>query len=493
MAIANVLSIAGTDPSGGAGLSADFKTFGALGVYGMGAVTALVAQNTQGVKEIHRPPVAFLNAQLSGVDEDVRIDAVKIGMLFDAEIIEAVAAWLDRINPAIVVLDPVMVATSGDALLLPEAEEALVALVAKASVVTPNIPELAVLCRRLGREVSPAENVDQAIEQAVFVAQTTGTLVVAKGGHVRGGQVVDSLVMPDGQVHQYRGPRVDTTNTHGTGCSLSSALAALAAKDVVEGREVDYKSVLARAKHWMTTALIGADDLDVGKGHGPIHHFAFQWAAAGTEPRLNGDQLVNLWWDRIAQLRDDIDGLDFVRALGEGTLNQDRFIAYQVQDAMYLSAYSRVLASASALAPDRDAQAFWAKGANECIEVEMTLHDSWIPEGAADVPMDEVTTGYTNHLLSRAQLGNYGELVAAILPCYWLYQDIGDRLEAKNHPEHTFNSWLAMYGDPAFAEATIIAKSLVARALDEATDAERKVMWHAFYESCLWEYRFFDR
>ncbi|WP_336249596.1 bifunctional hydroxymethylpyrimidine kinase/phosphomethylpyrimidine kinase [Stomatohabitans albus] len=493
MSIANVLSIAGTDPSGGAGLFADLKSFSALGVYGMGAITALTAQNTQGVAGIHRPSQTFLAQQLNVLADDVRIDAVKTGMLFDTDIIEVVAAWLDRTNPPIVVLDPVMVATSGDALLQPEAEDALTNVVSQATVITPNIPELAVLASRLGEQVSPATTIDEALAQAVTVANSTGTLVVAKGGHVPGGQVVDALVMPDGTITQFHGPRVDTNNTHGTGCSLSSAMAALAAKDVIDGRNLDWKAVLARAKHWMTVSLLAADELSVGNGHGPIHHFAYQWAQAGTEPRLNGDQLLSLWWDRIGQLRKDIDALDFVRALGDGTLAQERFITYQIQDALYLSTYARVLASAAAIAPDRSAQAFWAKGANECIEVEMTLHDAWIPEGSENTPMDAVTTGYTNHLLSRAQLGHYGELIAAILPCYWLYQDIGDRLTAHNHPDHTFHNWLTMYGDPAFAEATLQAKTLVVDALDAASDTDRKRMWEAFYESCIWEYRFFDR
>ena len=491
--IANVLSIAGVDPSGGAGLLADLKTFGALGVYGMGAVTALTAQNTQGVVGIHRPPTEFLTQQLDTISADVRVDAVKIGMLFDAEIIAAVAAWLDAVQPPIVVLDPVMVATSGDRLLVAEAEAALADLARHASVVTPNIPELSVLATQLGHPSEPAADIDEAIGQAKVVAAATHTRILAKGGHVVGGQVCDALVHPDGSVNALRGPRVDTTNTHGTGCSLSSALAALAAKDQAEGGEVDWDGVLARAKHWMTLSLIAADQLDVGKGHGPIHHFGFQWAAGGTEPRLNGDQLLQVWWNRIADIRDQIDALDFVRALGDGTLSQDRFVAYQVQDAMYLSTYSRVLAAASSIAPSRESQAFWAKGANECIEVEMTLHDSWIPEGAGAVPMDAVTTGYTNHLLSRAQLGDYGELVAAILPCYWLYQDIGDRLAARNHADHPFGKWLAMYGDPHFAEATLAAKTYVGRALDTASDAQRERMWQAFVESCVWELRFFDR
>lgn len=490
---ANVLSIAGTDPSGGAGLLADIKTFGALGVYGMGAITAMTVQNTVGVTGIHRPPAEILAQQLDALAADIRIDAVKLGMLFDAELIEVVRAWLAAQDIPIVVLDPVMVATSGDRLLLPEAQKAIVELAKTVTVITPNVPELAVLSTTLGMACDLGEDFEAVLDQAKYVAQTTGAYVVAKGGHLPGGQVQDALVAPDGQVDQIRGPRVDTTNTHGTGCSLSSALAALAAKDVHQGEALSWRSVLARAKHWMTLSLLGAEDLEVGKGHGPISHFASLWATGGTEPRLNGDQILSLWWDRIEALRAEIDMLDFVQRLGDGTLETDRFITYQVQDALYLSTYSRVLAQASALAPKRDAQAFWAKGANECIEVEMTLHDSWIPAGYGDEPMDEVTTGYTNHLLSRAQLGNYGELIAAILPCYWLYQDIGDRLHAKNHANHPFNNWLAMYGDVTFAQATLLARAYVVEALDAASDAERDRMWTAFYESCLWEKYFFDR
>lgn len=491
--IANVLTVAGTDPTGGAGIGADLKTFGALGVYGMSAFTALVAQNTQGVQDVHRPPVDFLAHQLRCVSEDVRIDGMKFGMLFDAEVIETVHEWLEANPVPIVVLDPVMVATSGHRLLVEAAEAALTKLAPLCSIVTPNIPELAVMVTHMGKAVNPATTIDEAIEQGKYLAEAAQTHVVVKGGHLASEAMYDALVTPSGEVTLLQGLRVDTPHTHGTGCSLSAALAALAAKDVAEGRELDWVSVLTRAKHWMTLSLLGAERLAVGKGQGPMQHFAYLWDAAGTEPRLTGEQLLNLWWNRIAELRAKIDDLDFVRALGDGTLATDRFVTYQVQDALYLGTYSRVLAQASALAPDRAAQAFWAKGANECIVVELSLHDSWIPEGAGDAPMDAVTTGYTNHLLSRAQLGNYGELIAAILPCYWLYQDIGDRLVERNHPDHTYNNWLTMYGDPAFAEATILARHHVARALDAATDAEREVMWQAFWESCVWEWRFFDR
>jgi hydroxymethylpyrimidine kinase/phosphomethylpyrimidine kinase len=224
VAIPRVLSIAGTDPTGGAGVQADLKSIGALGGYGMAVVTALVAQNTRGVREVHVPPTTFLVAQLDAVSDDVQIDAVKIGMLQSAEIIGTVRRWLGRVRPPIVVLDPVMVATSGDRLLDPAAEEALRELARDVDLVTPNLAELAVLTGR-ARATSWA----QAVDDAQTLARDTGTTVLLKGGHLDGADCPDAIVAADGAVHEVGGARVETRHTHGTGCSLSSAMATLRA------------------------------------------------------------------------------------------------------------------------------------------------------------------------------------------------------------------------------------------------------------------------
>lgn len=184
-----VLSIAGTDPTGGAGIQADIKSIAASGGYAMAVVTSLVAQNTRGVRSVHTPPTAFLAEQLAAVGDDVRIDAVKIGMLGTAPVAREVRRWLDRVRPPVVVLDPVMVATSGDRLLDREAEDEVTALLGMASLVTPNVPELAVLTG-----LPPAVTWEDVIAQALQVSQRHGVTVLAKGGHLDGDVVLDAFV-----------------------------------------------------------------------------------------------------------------------------------------------------------------------------------------------------------------------------------------------------------------------------------------------------------
>lgn len=259
--IPRVLSIAGTDPTGGAGIQADLKSIAANGGYGMAAVTALVAQNTQGVRSVHTPPPSFLREQLDAVSDDVTIDAVKIGMLGSTDVVDVVRAWLTDVRPPVVVLDPVMIATSGDRLLDPEAEAALRDLVPAADLVTPNLPELAVL---LGEPV--AASWPEALDQARRLATATGTTVLAKGGHLAGPDCPDALVDATGVV-EVPGRRVQTRHTHGTGCSLSSAMAT---RQPVTG---SWAVSLREVKAWLHDALAHADELHVGSGNGPIHHF----------------------------------------------------------------------------------------------------------------------------------------------------------------------------------------------------------------------------
>uniref|UniRef100_UPI0025EC8E04 bifunctional hydroxymethylpyrimidine kinase/phosphomethylpyrimidine kinase n=1 Tax=uncultured Rothia sp. TaxID=316088 RepID=UPI0025EC8E04 len=218
--VPRVLSIAGTDPSGGAGVQADLKSIAASGGYGMCVTTSLVAQNTCGVREVFTPPLEFLTVQLAAVFDDVTVDAVKIGMLGDADTIRTVRTWLSEHPVPVVVLDPVMIASSGDRLLQAEAEQALRDLVPLVNVITPNIPELAVLCQK-----EPAQTFDEAHEQAANLAAATGTTVIVKGGHLCGQDAGNTAVFPDGTCAHVRTPRLDSRNTHGTGCSLSSSLA----------------------------------------------------------------------------------------------------------------------------------------------------------------------------------------------------------------------------------------------------------------------------
>ncbi|WP_418276884.1 bifunctional hydroxymethylpyrimidine kinase/phosphomethylpyrimidine kinase [Isoptericola jiangsuensis] len=265
--VPRVLAVAGSDPSGGAGIQADLKAVAACGGYGMAVVTALTAQNTRGVTGVHTPPADFVTLQLDTLQRDVVIDAVKIGMLATADVADRVDRWLGQVDsdphrPA-VVLDPVMVATSGDRLLDPPAERAVRALLHRADVVTPNLPELAAL---LDEDV--AHDWETALHQASALAERYDVLVVAKGGHLVDDDVPDALVGPRGVLAQVVAPRVRTTATHGTGCSLSSAIATRHA--VVD----DWALALAQAKEWLTEAIRHGAALGVGGGHGPVDHFA---------------------------------------------------------------------------------------------------------------------------------------------------------------------------------------------------------------------------
>ncbi|MDF2443392.1 MAG: hydroxymethylpyrimidine/phosphomethylpyrimidine kinase [Subtercola sp.] len=273
-----VLSIAGTDPTGGAGIQADLKSIAANGGYGMAVVTALVAQNTHGVRSVHTPPRAFLREQLDAVSDDVEIDAVKIGMLGDAATIAVVREWLERVSPVIVVLDPVMISTSGHRLLDAEAEEALRELLPLADVVTPNIPELAALA---GSGTAPAGTWPELLAQGLDLAGSSGTIVLAKGGHLGGAASPDALLDTRGRIpggrFEVQSERVDTRNTHGTGCSLSSALATR------QAQLGDWTEALTVTKRWLTESLRHADDLHVGTGNGPINHFHTLWSTGGLE------------------------------------------------------------------------------------------------------------------------------------------------------------------------------------------------------------------
>jgi hydroxymethylpyrimidine/phosphomethylpyrimidine kinase len=256
------LTIAGSDSSGGAGIQADLKSFAALGVYGASAITALTAQNTMGVTAIHDVPPEMVIAQIDAVFSDLDVKAVKIGMVSQPATIRAIVASLDRWKPAHVVVDPVMVATSGAKLLSPEATDLLrETLIPRASVLTPNMPEAAALLEQ-GEAVSE----DEMIVQGQKLLALGCKAVLVKGGHGGGAESVDVLVTTD-KVVKFSSSRIATRNTHGTGCSLSSAIAAGLA------RGHDLESAVREAKAFVTSAIAGADTLGVGRGHGPIDHF----------------------------------------------------------------------------------------------------------------------------------------------------------------------------------------------------------------------------
>ena len=479
-----VLSIAGSDPSGGAGIQADLKTFAAHGAYGMAVIASLTAQNTTGVRRVFSPPASFLAEQLTAISDDITVDAVKIGMLGSADNIGVVGRWLAAHRPPFVVLDPVMVATSGDRLLDPDAEQSLRALLPLADLLTPNVAELAVL---VGGE--PARDLDGAIAQGKALASTTGSQVLVKGGHLgsdaggTGRQATDALVGPDGSVALVPGPWVDTGNTHGTGCSLSSALAAL------RPQRDSWAATAIDAKAWLTGALTAADTLGVGHGRGPVDHLHALFPAEPFSLQV---------WRRIAPIREAIETMPFITALADGSLPWPNFRFYLAQDARYLREYARCLARVGALAPEQDAQEFFAHSSATALEAEMLLHGTLLTahgESLDDVEVSPVTVAYLDHLHRCCATGGYPEAIAAVLPCFWLYQHIGERLAELRSAatDHPYAAWIQTYADPAFAEATAAAIGFADRAARAASPTERAAMGEAFVRSSRYEWMFFGQ
>lgn len=260
------MTIAGSDSGGGAGIQADLKAMSALGVFGTSVITAITAQNTQAVTAVQGIDLDVIAAQIDAVLSDIDVKAIKIGMLATSEIITAVADALKGFDGPIVV-DPVMIAKSGDALLADEAVATLrEVLVPMANVLTPNLPEAAVL---LGRP--EAQTTEEMLDQGHALCALGAASVVMKGGHGSGDVCTDYLVPVNCDVTELSAPRLNTRNTHGTGCTLSSSIAAGLAKGL------DTKTAFAQAHDYLQKAIAAADTLNISMGHGPVHHFHAQW------------------------------------------------------------------------------------------------------------------------------------------------------------------------------------------------------------------------
>jgi hydroxymethylpyrimidine/phosphomethylpyrimidine kinase len=258
---ARVLTIAGSDSGGGAGIQADLKTFAALGCYGMSAITALTAQNTVGVQGIHAVPASFLKAQIQSVMDDIGVDALKIGMLHEPAIVAVVAWAIDHYNIRHVVLDPVMVATSGDRLIAQETVQVLVReLFPRVTVVTPNLDEAQLL---LGHPIADAQALNAAAQGLLAMGAKA---VLLKGGHLLGDEVVDLLVQAKGPTLRLASSRIPSRNVHGTGCTLSSAIAA----HLALGHHLEASVTLAR--DFILNAIAQGAEVGTGQGHGPLNH-----------------------------------------------------------------------------------------------------------------------------------------------------------------------------------------------------------------------------
>lgn len=511
--IPRVLSIAGTDPTGGAGAQADIKSIGAAGGFAMSVVTALVAQNTHGVRQVHTPDTGFLTAQLDAVFDDVTVDGVKIGMLGTAEITRTVTDYLGHHPVPVTVVDPVMVATSGDRLLTEDAEAALRDLCRVVDVITPNLAELAVL-----GGTGTAATLDEALSQGRALAAELQTTVIVKGGHLSGATADNAVVAPDGRVTTVPVARVDTRNTHGTGCSLSSALTTrLAAGD-------DPAEALRWSSRWLSEAIRHADDLDVGTGNGPVDHThrarrlalaadTTPWSLTASVPESLGSPedlaavggagttearipAAGPWtaalWQAQSPLLSAVMDLPFITDLGAGTLAADDFSFYLAQDAVYLSRYSPALAALGAGAPDTGSALFWVRGAVECLEEEAELHRTWLGDAEPAHP-SHVTAAYTSHLTRCVQSRDHVVGAAAVLPCYWLYAEVGLDLAERSAPDNPYAAWLDTYSGDEFTGSVRRAVALVEEAFAAAGPRQRSEAAQAFLDAARWEVEFFDQ
>ena len=514
-ALPRVVSIAGTDPTGGAGTAADLKSITAAGGYGMAVITAVVAQNTHGVRDIHVPPTSVLTAQLEAVGEDVALEAVKTGMLGTAAVIETVETWVREHPPRVLVVDPVMVASSGDRLLEPEAERAMIRFCALATVVTPNIDELAVLT---GAPRARTER--EALDQASQWAERTGVSVIVKTGHLEDRVVANTWVGADGSRHRVPSTRVDTTSTHGTGCSLAAALATRL------GGGHSPAAALAWVTDWLHEAVDHGDALQVGGGHGPVDHShrSRRLSEAGSAaPWLPADAVAERWevpellvapadgpatpaavapvgpwtealWAAGAPLAQQISESGFVRALVDGCLPEAQFSFYLAQDAHYLVRYSRALAALAETSARTEAREFWAASSRNCLAVEMELHRDWSAgrSEAAAIPVGPVTSAYTDFLLAHALGSPSVVAAAAALPCFWLYAQVGADLPDVA-PDHPYAAWLLTYRDPDFVAGVRGALAVVEQELDTAAPEVRAEAARAFLLACRHELEFFEQ
>ncbi|MCI1936094.1 MAG: bifunctional hydroxymethylpyrimidine kinase/phosphomethylpyrimidine kinase [Bifidobacteriaceae bacterium] len=521
---ARVLSIEGSDPIGGAGTMADMKVFTAHGVYGYAVMTSVLAQNTQGVTDIVNMDPAFIRAQLDSVSTDSAIDSMKIGMLGTVEIIDVVRSWLQELLDAasrgevrrpFVVIDPVMYAKSSDALLTPDAEKALRTVLPMADIITPNIPELAALS---GADEA-ASTWDQMVEQATDVVRQLSVGVYATSGMLAlqgAADASDALVLPaasapasapvsvpapaltvpGGETEEGHSPEptviripgaaIPTVNVHGTGDSLSSSLAAL------RPQKTSWKETAVAAKRWITGAIRSADKLQVGKGHGPID---FTWQKAPTAMSFSSD-----YWNRVKPVRDRISSMPFIVALIDGSLPLENFAKYLHQDDLYLRDYTSLLALAASRADDISERVFFAQGAERGVEAELQLHRNWFLGNGFDpalAPMSETTANYLGHEHLVADQGLYSTLAAVVMPCYWLYAEIGKQiahaalslnLDLEAHP---YGPWIKAYSSTAFDGYVARELEICNRLAGSAGIEEYGAMMDAALISSEHEYRFF--
>ncbi|KAH8146187.1 uncharacterized protein LAJ45_09885 [Morchella importuna] len=463
-----VLTIAGSDPSGGAGIEADIKVITAHGCYAMTAITALTAQNTCGVRGVHIVPPEFLRSSLEAVLEDVGVDVVKTGMLAGEETVKVVAEVLKKYKLERTVIDPVMVSTSGSELLPTSAVAAFIEhIFPHTYLLTPNIPEAKLLLSTLNITVDAVTSVETVIEIAKALQTHGPKNILLKGGHIpfrkigtkyylaeKEGErevVVDVLVVEGGTAVCVESPYVDSKNTHGTGCSLASSIAANLARGFTLEDAV-------RAACNYISAAIRTSFSGIGKGHGPINHLHSNYVLPFA-PGHFVDYLLN--HPRVKSHWHDYTHHDFANQLGAGTLDKECFKHYLMQDYLFLIQFAR----ANALAGYKGTTiSDLSKAATiiHYVEREMTLHTSYCASfGVMQSQMDSATesqacTAYTRYVLDIGQTQDYFALQVAMAPCLLGYRHVAVRLEkeyAATAQGNMYWKWVQSYSGDDYGGA----------------------------------------
>ena len=449
------LTIAGSDSSGGAGIQADIKTMTMNGVYAMSAITALTAQNTTGVTGILESTPEFLKQQIDAIFTDIFPDAVKIGMVSSSKLIHEISKALKFYGAKNIVVDPVMVSTSGSKLINDDAIETLTQeLLPLAILVTPNIPEAEILS---GIKIN---NRDEMLKAAEKINADFGCSVLVKGGHDVN-DANDLLCSGKNNFKWFNGKRISTKNTHGTGCTLSSAIASNLAKGFSLEKSVE------RAKEYISGAL-GAM-LDLGKGCGPMKH-NFNLSGKFSENK----SLVERLMSSVSDIWPKYNEHPFVKGIETGNLDPEKFRYYIIQDYLYLNEYTKVFSLGVTKAKSLETLRLFASIIDAIANVEMDIHKGYM--GQLKVSQDEINNtpralanlSYTSYMLRVAYDEGEAEILAAILSCALSYEDIAKQIlknnpEAKNHK--FYGNWVSCYSGETYCSSNRI----LVKALEEAT------------------------
>ena len=475
------LTIAGSDSSGGAGIQADIKTMTMNGVFAMSAVTALTAQNTTGVTGIQEATPEFLKAQIDAVFSDIFPDAVKIGMVSSSELIHVIADSLKNWQARNIVVDPVMVSTSGAKLIADEAVKTLCEeLLPLAVVATPNIPEAEILA---GTKITDEASMIKAAE---LISQRFGCAVLVKGGHMVN-DANDYLF--DGKSGRwFTGKRINTTNTHGTGCTLSSAIASNLAKGY------SLEESVSLAKEYISGAL-GAM-LNLGKGCGPMKH-AFNLTGRFSQNK----NLVARLMDSVSDIWPEYNNHPFVKGMETGTLDPEKFRHYIIQDYLYLNEYTKVFALGVTKAKSLGTMRLCASIIEAIANVEMDIHRGYM--GRLNVSQEEIDStkrelenlSYTSYMLRVAYDEGEAEILAAILSCALSYEDIAKAI-VRNNPDSVnhelYGNWIKCYSGEEYCSANRVMVSALEEAVKDYSDSQLEHIAEIFRECSLYEMGFWD-